>query len=76
MNLRKCKQCDWLTVNDTYSLCHACWGELELYEVLPDRVAEQRNVQADGVCTCYKPLLSTGNVTSTTCMRCGKPPRR
>jgi hypothetical protein len=29
--------------------------------------------QSDVACACNKPLLSTGNVTSTTCMRCGKP---
>lgn len=31
--LRKCKKCDWLAANDTYSLCHACGGELQEYEL-------------------------------------------
>ena len=31
--IRKCKQCDWLTTNYTYSLCHACGGELQEWKL-------------------------------------------
>ena len=31
--IRKCKKCDWITENDTYSLCHACGGELQEWQL-------------------------------------------
>ena len=31
--IRKCKKCDWLTANDTYSICHACGGDLQKFDI-------------------------------------------
>jgi len=31
--IKKCKQCDWLTANNTYTICHACGGELQEFDI-------------------------------------------